>query len=134
MRTKVRDAALLLARLSLGLLFLIEGVAKLNAWGPSQAYMQTFGVPGELLAAVVAPELGAGLAVVLGWRTPLSSLALSIFCVAAAVLFHNKLSDHGQALHFWKDIAIGGGFLALAASGGGQFSADGLFARAIDAS
>ncbi len=125
----VSDTLLLLARLSLSALFLVEGIAKLNAWGPSLAYMQKLSVPGELLPAAVALELGAGAAVLLGWRTSFAALALAGFSIAAAVLFHNRLSDHGQALHFWKDIAIAGGFLALAVSGGGRWSLDGLVQR-----
>jgi putative oxidoreductase len=123
------DAGLLAARVGLAALFLLEGTAKIAAYGASQAYMEKFGVPGLLLPAVVALELGGELTLLIGLLTRLAALALSIFCIAAAVLFHNKLADHGQALHFWKDIAIAGGFLALAAAGAGRWSLDELIRR-----
>ncbi len=126
------DVALLLARVFLAALFLVEASAKVGAWAASQGYMQKFGVPGALLPAVVALELGAGLALLAGWRTSLASLALAAFCVAAALLFHARLSDHGQALHFWKDIAIAGGFVALSVAGAGRWSIDGMASRHPD--
>lgn len=119
-----RDTALLLGRLALATIFILEGIAKISAFAGSQAYMEKYGVPGILLPAVIALELGAGVALIIGWRTSLVALALAAFCVAAAVIFHNKLADHGQALHFWKDIAIAGGFLALAVAGAGRWSVD----------
>ncbi len=86
--------------------------------------MQRYGVPVLLLPAVIALELGCGAALVAGWRTSLAALALAAFCAAAALIFHNRLADHGQALHFWKDIGLAGGFLALAVAGPGRWSAD----------
>lgn len=123
------NAALLLARIALAALFLIEAAVKYSAWAPSQAYMQKFGVPGELLPAAIALELGAGLAILLGWQARFAASALALFCVVTAAIFHNKLSDQGQALHFWKDIAIAGGFLALAAAGSGSWSIDAILRR-----
>ena len=120
------DAALLAARLGLSAVFLAESMTKLTAWSASQAYMQKYGLPGELLPAAVALVLGGGIAVLAGFRTRIAATALAMFCVTAAAIFHAKLSDHGQALHFWKDIAIAGGFVALAAAGAGRWSLDGM--------
>lgn len=124
--TMAGDAALLAARIALAALFLIESGAKLSAFGAAQGYMQSFGVPGALLPAVILLEGGGGLAILAGWKTPIVATALALFCLAAAAIFHNKLADHGQALHFWKDVAIAGGFLALAAAGAGRWSLDGM--------
>ena len=49
-------------------------------------------------------------------------LALAVFCVLAAVLFHANLTDRNQLLHFEKDLAIAGGLLVLAVAGAGRWS------------
>ena len=59
-------AAALVGRILLSAIFLHEAYAKLTAYGPSQAYMRAFGVPGELLPLAIAVELGCGLLVVVG--------------------------------------------------------------------
>lgn len=123
------DAALLAGRIALAAIFILEGFAKIGAYTASQAYMQKFGVPGVLLPAVIALEIGGGAALSAGWRTSPAALSLAAFCLAAAVIFHNKLADHGQALHFWKDIGLAGGFLVLAVAGAGRWSADAFLRR-----
>ena len=89
--------------------------------------MDRYGVPGALLPAVIALELGCGLLIAVGWQTRIAALALAGFCVAAAVLFHNQLFDRNQLLHFEKDLALAGGLLVLAVAGGGRWSVDGAF-------
>ncbi len=87
--------------------------------------MDRYGVPSLLLPAVIALELGGGLMMAVGWRTRLAAFALAVFCISAAVLFHNQLLDRGQLLHFEKDLAIAGGLLVLAVAGAGRWSVDG---------
>ena len=87
--------------------------------------MERFSVPGLLLPAVILVELGGGLLLVIGWQTRCAALALAIFCVVAALLFHTNFADRNQLLHFEKDLAIAGGLLVLVAFGPGRFSLDG---------
>ena len=118
-------AGLAAGRLLLAALFILEGWSKLRGYDAAVAYMDRYGVPGVLLPAVIALELGAGLMIALGWRTRLAAFALAGFCIAAAVLFHNQLSDRDQLLHFEKDLALAGGLLVLAVAGAGRWSVDG---------
>jgi putative oxidoreductase len=118
-------AGLAAGRLLLAALFILEGWSKFRGYDAAVAYMDRYGVPGVLLPAVIALELGAGLMLALGWRTRLAALALAGFCVVAAVLFHNQLSDRFQLLHFEKDLAVAGGLLVLAVAGAGRWSVDG---------
>jgi putative oxidoreductase len=85
-------------------------------------YMQSAGVPGQLLPAVIALELGGGILVLLGFFSRWVALALAVFCVAAAYLFHGNFSDQMQATSFMKNLAIAGGFLLLFANGPGSYA------------
>jgi putative oxidoreductase len=120
-----RDAAALVGRLLLAALFLLEGWSKLRGYGPAAAYMERFSVPGLLLPAVILMEVGGGALLVIGWQTRLAALALAVFCILAALLFHSNLADRNQLLHFQKDLAIAGGLLVLFAFGPGRFSIEG---------
>lgn len=119
----------LLGRLGLSLIFVISGWGKIAGYAATQGYMESMGVPGALLPLVIALELGGGLALVAGVFTRWVALALALFSVAAAAVFHANFADPMQAIHFWKNIAIAGGFLLLAASGAGTLSLEARFAR-----
>jgi putative oxidoreductase len=64
--------------------------------------------------------------IVFGYYTRAAALVLALFCVATAVLFHTKLGDRNQLLHFEKDLAIAGGLLVLMAHGAGAWALDAL--------
>ena len=120
--TPVSAAGLAVGRLLLASLFILEGWSKIRGYDAALAYMQRYGVPGMLLPAVIALELVGGLMIAVGWWTRLAALALAIFCVLAAVLFHANFADRNQILHFEKDLAIAGGLLLLAITGPGAWS------------
>ena len=118
-----------LGRLLLAAIFLHEARAKLTAYDAAVGYMQVFGLPGWLLPFAIAVELVGGILVIAGLYTRVAALALALFCVATAVLFHNKFGNRNELLHFEKDLAIAGGFLVLAARGGGAWALDALRGR-----
>lgn len=119
----------LLGRIGLSLIFITAGWSKIGGYAGTVQYMESAGVPGMLLPLVILLELGGGLALLAGFGTRWLALALAGFTLAAAVLFHGNLADQIQSLLFWKNVAIAGGFLALASAGGGALSVDGLIAR-----
>ena len=121
----VRAAAALAGRLLLAALFLLEGWSKIRGYGPAVAYMERFSVPALLLPAAIAIELGGGLLLAVGWQARCAALALSIFCIVTAVMFHVNFADRNQLLHFEKDLAIAGGLLAFFAFGPGRYAVDG---------
>lgn len=116
----------LLARLGLSWIFIASGWGKIAGYAATQGYMESAGVPGGLLPLVIALELGGGLAIAFGAFTKWIAFALAGFTLAAAVLFHSNLADQMQSIMFWKNVAIAGGFLLLAANGAGAFSLDAL--------
>lgn len=119
----------LFGRLGLSLIFIISGWGKIAGYAATQQYMEAMGVPGSLLPLVIALELGGGLAILAGGFTRAIALALAGFSLASAALFHGNLGDATQAIMFWKNVAMAGGFLMLAANGAGALSLDALWAR-----
>jgi putative oxidoreductase len=105
-------------------LFLHEAWFKVANYAVASRYTQSFGLPADLLPLAIAFEAVAGLLVLLGLFTRCAAIALAVFCIFTAAVFHNKFGDINQVLHFEKDIAIAGGFLVLAAFGPGGFSLD----------
>ncbi len=122
----VMAAAALVGRLLLAAIFLHEAWSKLTGYSAALAYMQAFGVPGQLLPLAIAVELGCGTLILCGYHTRAAALLLAGFCLVTAVLFHTKFGDRNQLLHFEKDLAIAGGLLVLFANGAGAWSLDAL--------
>ncbi len=114
----------LLGRIGLSLIFIISGWGKIAGYAATQQYMEAMGVPGALLPLVIALELGGGLAILTGAFTRWIALALAAFSLASAALFHANFGDAAQAINFWKNVAMAGGFLMLAAHGAGMLSFD----------
>ena len=129
-QVKLTGGADLLGRLLLAALFLIDGWIAVNNYGATAEYLAQFGVPPLLLVPALILQVGGGLLIVVGWNTRLAALALSLFCISTALIFHNQSSDQNEAIHFWKDLAIAGGFLVLAARGAGPFSLDSYVRKA----
>ena len=119
----------LLGRIGLSLIFIISGWGKIAGYAATQGYMAAMGVPGALLPLVIALELGGGLAILAGAFTRWIALAIAAFSLLSAAIFHADFGDAAQAISFWKNVAMAGGFLMLAAHGPGAFSVDALLAR-----
>lgn len=118
--------SLLVGRIGLSLIFILSGLAKISGYAGTQQYMEAVGVPGGLLPLVIALEVGGGFAILAGLFTRPAAVALAGFSLVSAVLFHANLGDQMQFINFFKNVAIAGGFLALAASGAGAWSLDAL--------
>ncbi len=114
----------LFARFGLSALFVLTGLSKIEYYDATAQYMASVGVPSMLLPLVILLEVLGGIMIIAGLFTRLTALAFAGFSVVSALLFHFQLDDQTQFLMFYKNIAIAGGFLALAASGAGKFSLD----------
>jgi len=102
------------ARLLIAILFILAGVGKLSGPQPFLANMAAHGVPGTLLPVVAAFEIVAGLGVLIGWRVAVPAIALGVFCITTAVIFHLDWSSNAERSIFFKDLAIAGGLFCLA--------------------
>jgi putative oxidoreductase len=121
----IAASAALVGRLLVASLFLLEATSKIRGYDLAVAYMERFSVPSALLPFAILIELGGALLLAIGWQARLAALALAIFSILAAVLFHTNLADRNQVLHLEKDLAIAGGLLVLFAFGPGPYAIEG---------
>ncbi len=126
---KKTGVGLLASRIAIGAIFLVSALGKLAAWGGTVAYAGSKGVPPALLAAATALELVGALSLLLGWRSRLGAAGLIAFLVPVTLVFHAFWAAHGQdaqlqTVEFLKNVAIGGGLLAVLVSGPGTVSVD----------
>lgn len=122
--------ALLVARVLLGLLFVMAGIGKLGDVAGFAGYMASGGVPAFLAWPVVLFEILGGLALIVGFQTRIAALALGAFCVLSGVLYHFDPADQMQMTQLFKNLALAGGYLALAVTGAGALSVDARTGRA----
>jgi putative oxidoreductase len=99
----------------LALLFILAGLAKILGPKPFLAHMAEFKVPAVFLPAVIALEIGAGLALMLGFQVRYAAGALGFFCILTALIFHHQLGVRPERTLFFKDLALAGALIALAA-------------------
>lgn len=118
------DGLALAGRILIAAIFVLSGIAKLSDPAGTAAYVASVGLPAPALAAWGAAllELVGGIALVVGFRTRLVAIALAAFSVVAAVIFHSALGDQNQFIHFFKNVAMAGGLLQVAAFGPGRFA------------
>lgn len=124
MTNSLNDTALLVARVLLGLLFIMAGIGKLGDVAGFAGYMATGGIPAFLAWPVIGFEILGGLALILGLQTRYVALALGAFSLASGALYHYVPADQLQMTMFLKNLALTGGYIALAISGAGRFSID----------
>ena len=118
----VSNMSLLAGRAMLSAMFIMAGISKIGGYDGTAAYMASYGLPGLLLPAVIALEIGGGLAILVGLQTRLAALLLAGFTLLATIIFHSDFSQPMQSIMFSKNIAIVGAFLLLFAQGPGEWS------------
>lgn len=124
---KNNDLGLLIIRLSLGVLMLLHGIAKITHGIDFLGGMfKDLGLPSFLAYTVYIGEVVAPLLIIAGYRTRLAALAFAFTMIVAVGMAHAsdifKLSDTGgwslelQGLYFF-------GGLALFFTGSGKYAA-----------
>ena len=101
----------LAGRILLASIFLISGLTKIGTYAATAKYMDVTGIPGVLLPGVIAFEVLAGIALVVGWKTRLTAFLLAGFTLLSGLIFHSNFADQMQTIMFLKNIAITGGLL-----------------------
>ena len=131
MSKSIQNPLNLAARLAMVALFLPAGIGKLTGFAGTVGYISSAGLPLPTLAAAIAliVEIVGSLALLAGFGTRIAALVLAAFTLVASFFFHNYWgvpADQAfmQQLLFFKNIAVVGGLLAIAANGAGAWSLD----------
>ena len=79
--------------------------------------------------ALAARVLIAAIFVISGFGKLTDPAGTAGYVTATAVLFHADIGDQNQFIHFFKNVALAGGLLQVAAFGSGRLSVDAAFSR-----
>ena len=131
MSKSVQNALNLAARLLFVIFFLPAGIGKLTGFAGTVGYISSVGLPLPAIGAALAltVEIVGSLALLAGFGTRIAALVLAVFTLVASFFFHAYWAvpaDQAMVtqLLFFKNIAVVGGLLALAANGAGAWSLD----------
>jgi putative oxidoreductase len=134
------NLVLLIARILLSAIFIVAGATKFPDIGQTAGMITQAGLPAAVPLAYLAAifEVVAGLAILIGFQTRIAAYVLALFCIFTAFVFHsgpiaipdfpegaNQLLSVFNQIMMMKNLAIAGGFLALAVAGAGAWSVDG---------
>jgi putative oxidoreductase len=128
---KLQNPLSLAGRLLLAALFLPAGIGKLTGFAGTVGYISSVGLPLPQAAAALAAvfEIAGGIALIAGYGTRAAAVVLALFTLVASYFFHPYWSLPAAEqlipqLLFFKNIAVVGGLLTLAAWGAGAWSVD----------
>lgn len=131
MFTTLQNPLSLVGRALLALLFIPAGFGKITGFAGTVGYIASKGVPlPELCAAIaVGVELGLGLLLLVGFQTRWAALGIAFFTFVISFIFHDYWAAPAaqmmmQQQAFFKNIALVGGLLTVAAWGAGAWSVD----------
>ncbi len=126
------NIAPLVGRVMIAAIFILAGFEKLQHWNASALSMAQHGMSmiGPSLALAIVLEIGAGIALIIGFRTRLMALTLFMFTLVVSFVMHDfwAIGDADLARVemqlFAKNMAIAGGLLMLVGLGAGGWSYD----------
>lgn len=102
----------LVGRVLIGLLFLAGAMKFMNIAGTT-GYIESVGLPmaSVLFWLSTLLEVGAAIALIIGFKTRLAAWALFVYTGLTIVFFHNNLAEQMQMTMALKNLAIMGGLL-----------------------
>ena len=123
---------MLVGRVMVSAIFLVFGIRKLIAVAGTAGYFAKLGfpMPDVMVWVAILIEVGGGALLLLGWQTRRVAWLLIAFTVIATLMAHrywefDAAQYANQMTHFFKNVAMVGGLLYLAAFGAGALSVDG---------
>jgi putative oxidoreductase len=131
MNPNTANLAALVGRLLLAVIFILSGFQKIPGFEGTAGYIASKGLPmPQVVAALtIVVELGGGILLAIGYKARWAALALAVFTLLAALIFHNfwaveAAQKMNQQINFMKNLAITGGMLMVFAFGPGRYSVD----------
>ncbi len=129
MLNTMQNSLTLVGRLLLASLFLPAGIGKLTGFAGTVGYIASAGLPLPTLGALIAltVEIVGAVALIAGYGTRIAALILALFTLVASFFFHAYWAVPAEQqfvtqLLFFKNVAVAGGLLTLAAWGAGRWS------------
>ena len=114
----------LLGRVFISTIFLFSAFNKIENYEETIEWMTSYNLPSYFLAPTIVLEIIAPILIIIGYKTKIAAAALSIFCIATAIVFYSNFDDQMQLIAFLKNIALSGGFLFLVINGAKGFCLD----------
>ena len=114
----------LLGRVLISLLFFLNGIFKIKNYDGTIAWINSYDFPDILIFPAIIIEIIGPILIIIGYKTKIAAVFLSIFCITTAFMFHNNFNDQMQLTSFLKNIALAGGFLFIIINDTKKFSLD----------
>ncbi|MEU6730340.1 DoxX family protein [Nonomuraea wenchangensis] len=131
MLDQARPVVLLLARIALGVIFLVHGYQKfaMGIAGTAEFFAAAgIPLPGLAAPAVAGLEVAGGLALVLGAALPIAGTLLALDMIGAIVFVHGPHGLTGDGGYEFV-LALAAASLAVGFTGGGAFALDSALTR-----
>jgi putative oxidoreductase len=108
-------------------LFIWDGILQLRNPAGTAKYFASVHIPlpGVTVWISIFVHLLGGLALVLGFQARWAAAVLCLLCLGTAFGVHLPVGDFTNMMHFYKNLAIAGGFLYVLSYGPGDLSIDG---------
>jgi putative oxidoreductase len=122
---------MLIARIFMGILFIIPAIRQITAYAGSVKYFASLGFPAPeaMVVLAVVIEIVAGVMLILGWRVRWAAWLLILYVIIATAMAHRfwqfpEAQQFNQLNHFLKNLAVIGGLLYIISFGAGRASVD----------
>ncbi|GAA2837785.1 DoxX family protein [Nonomuraea rubra] len=129
---QARPFALLLARVAIGVIFLVHGYQKFATMGiaGTTKFFESVGIPlaGLAAPAVAVLEVAGGLALILGAALPIAGTLLALDMLGAIAFVHGGNGLAGEGGYEFV-LALAAASLAVGFTGGGALALDRVLLR-----
>ncbi|HEX4812399.1 MAG TPA: DoxX family protein [Nonomuraea sp.] len=130
---QARPVVLLLARIAIGVIFLVHGYQKVATMGiaGTTEFFESAGIPLAGLAApgVAALEIVGGLALILGAALPIAGTLLALDMIGAIVFVHGANGFAAGEGGYEFVLSLAAASMAVGFTGGGALSLDRALSR-----
>ena len=137
MMERINDCLLALGRVLMSGLFVWGGYGKLIAPGATTQEFAQVGVPlpGLIVWVAILVELVGGIMLLVGFKTQWVAGLLAVWSLITGFAVHlvvglsaaDAMVAYDNMIHFYKNLAVAGGFLFVLVYGAGRLSIDGRF-------
>ncbi|MET8007936.1 DoxX family protein [Nonomuraea glycinis] len=133
MYDQARNVSLLLARVAIGVIFLVHGYQKFATMGiaGTTKFFESIGIPLPGLAAplVAVLEVAGGIALILGVALPIAGTLLALDMVGAILFAHLPAGFSVAEGGYEFVLALAAASLAIGFTGGGALALDAVLGR-----